>query len=173
VSAAEDTANITRDNVKRIAQLEEAALHQRTLSDRVGDRVSRHAGSGKFVVLHIVWFLTWLAINTGLFSGIRPFDPYPFTFLTMIVSLEAIFLSIFLLISQNRMTRQADRRAHLDLQIDLLAEQEMTMMLKMLRRLCEKAGVPAEDGGDEIKVLLQKTDPQQLMKDLQECLPDK
>jgi uncharacterized membrane protein len=173
VKAAAETANIARDNVKRIAQLEEAALHQRTLADRLSDRVSRHAGSGKFVVVHIMWFITWLAINTGFFSGIPPFDPYPFTFLTMIVSLEAIFLAIFLLISQNRMTRQADRRAHLDLQIDLLAEQEMTMMLEMLRRLCEKAGVPSEDAGDEMKVLLQKTDPYQLMKDLQECLPDK
>jgi uncharacterized membrane protein len=70
-----------------------------------------------------------------------PFDPFPFSFLTLVVSLEAIFLSVFVLMSQNRMTRQADKRAHLDLQIYLLAEQELTTILHMLRGLCKKHNV--------------------------------
>jgi uncharacterized membrane protein len=114
----------------------------------------------------------WLVINTGEIAGIKPFDPFPFTFLTMIVSLEAIFLAIFVLISQNQMARHTDQRAHLDLQINLLAEQEMTMMLKMLQRLCEKAGVQAEIPNKELKSLVEKTDPHKLMQYLQKSLPE-
>ena len=72
---------------------------------------------------------------------IEPFDPYPFSLLTMIVSLEAIFLSIWILISQNQMTRQADRREHLDLQINLLAEQESTATLRAVHGIAHHLGV--------------------------------
>ena len=124
------------------------------------------------MALHVAWFTFWLVINTEEIPGVEPFDPFPFTFLTMIVSLEAIFLAIFVLISQNRMARHTDQRAHLDLQINLLAEQEMTMMLKMLQRLCEKAGVQAEIPNKELQSLFEKTDPHKLMQYLQKSLPD-
>ena len=125
-----------------------------------------------FIVLHIMWFAVWIVLNMGRLQGIQPFDPYPFTFLTMVVSLEAIFLSIFVLISQNRMARQADRRAHLDLQINLLAEQENTMMLRMLESLCERQGIKTEWLKEEIQSLFGKTDVHALMHELEEQLPD-
>src|SRR5262245_45669196 len=100
------------------------------------------------------------------------FDPYPFTFLTMVVSLEAIFLSIFVLISQNRMAHQADRRAHLDLQINLLAEQENTMMLRMLEQLCERQGIKTESLKEEIQSLFEKNDINELMHRVVQQLSD-
>src|SRR5207249_1655562 len=110
----------------------------------ISDSITRFAGSSLFIVLHIIWFTVWIILNLGSVHIIHSFDPYPFTFLTMVVSLEAIFLSIFVLISQNRMAHQADRRAHLDLQINLLAEQENTMMLRMLETLCERHGIKTQ-----------------------------
>ena len=104
-------------------------------------------------------------------SPIAPFDPIPFGLLTIIVSLEAIFLSIFVLISQKHMTRQADRRAHLDLQVNLLAEQEMTTVLRMLRRMCKKIGVEPEPDNPEFRDLFEKTDLHQLMSELPKKLP--
>jgi uncharacterized membrane protein len=172
-SAAASTA---RRNVRTIANLEHAALHHRSLTARVSDVVCQFAGSGSFILVHAAWFTAWMLMNMGKIPGLQPFDPYPFTFLTMIVSLEAIFLSIFVLISQNRMAHQADRRAHLDLQINLLAEEENTTILRMLRALCQKQGIDLEtlleDGGDDDSDLLRKTDIQALMRDLEKQLPE-
>ena len=83
------------------------------LEGRTGQRLdSLTAGSGAVLVLHVVWFGGWVAVNAGAIRGIRPFDPFPFPFLTMTVSLEAIFLALFVLASQNRLARQADKRSH-------------------------------------------------------------
>ena len=86
--------------------------------------------------------MTWIGLNVGWFGGVEPFDPFPFPFLTMTVSLEAIFLALFVLASQNRLARQSDMRAHLNLQIDLLAEREMTAVLRLLQDLTAHSGVP-------------------------------
>jgi len=171
-NAANSTSKAAKRNVKVIAQLENTALDERSLMSRISDAITRFAGSGIFVVFHVAWFTFWLVMNTGEIAGVKPFDPFPFTFLTMIVSLEAIFLAIFVLISQNRMARHTDQRSHLDLQVNLLAEQEMTMMLKMLQRLCEKAGVQPEIPDKELQSLVEKTDPHKLMQYLQKSLPD-
>jgi len=159
-------------NIRAIARLENEALHQRSLTDRVSDSITRFAGSSVFILLHIIWFIVWIVLNVGDIPAIHPFDPYPFTFLTMVVSLEAIFLSIFVLISQNRMAHQADRRAHLDLQINLLAEQENTMMLRMLESLCEQQGIKTTPMKEEIHSLFEKTDIHALMHELEKQLPD-
>ena len=84
------------------------------------------------VYLHAVWFIVWITINLRWIPGVKPFDPFPFGLLTMIVSLEAIFLSTFVLVSQNRMTVLADKRADLDLQINLLSEYEVTRILTLV-----------------------------------------
>jgi uncharacterized membrane protein len=159
-------------NISAIARLEHEALHKRSLTDRISDRITRFAGSSVFIGLHIIWFSVWMILNLGRIDRIHPFDPYPFTFLTMIVSLEAIFLSIFVLISQNRMAHQADRRAHLDLQINLLAEQENTMKLRMLERLWEQQGIKTESVNEEVHALFEKTDLHALMHELEKQLPD-
>ena len=120
----------------------------------MSDAIAKVAGSAAFVAFHAVLFTVWITLNVGLVPSVPIFDPYPFSFLTLVVSLEAIFLSIFVLMSQNRAARLGDRRAHLDLQVDLLAERELTAMLHMLRALCAKEKVVLDDVGTDVKDLL-------------------
>src|SRR5947207_2475459 len=128
-------------NVQRIAQVEREALLQRTATERIGDWIATSAGTATFAGLHALWFAFWILANCGLIAVIPPFDPYPFGFLTFVVSLEAIFLTIAVLISQNRMIKQADRRVHLDLQVNMLAEQQATLTLELVRRIALRLGV--------------------------------
>ncbi len=113
--------------------------------------------------VHVAWFSTWITMNTVLSS--KPIDPYPFNFLTMVVSLEAIFLSTFIMISENRQEKVDERRSHLDLQINLLAEQENTKMLQLLNAIALKVGVdPRSD--PSITVLEQATHPEKLIEQI-------
>ena len=160
-------------NIERVVKLESAAIHGRSPADRVSDAINRATGSTPFVTIHVAWFAGWLLVNTGSVPGIPPFDPYPFSFLTLVVSLEAIFLSVFVLMSQNRMTRQADKRAHLDLQVDLLAEQELTAMLQMQRAICRKLEIEVDVADGRLRRLLEDTDIDKLAADLDEQLPAK
>jgi len=126
-------AELTKRNVEIVAQLEKSADAERSLTDRLADSISRFVGSMAFVYIHVAWFGLWIAIFTlPVIPAAWQIDPFPFTFLTFVVSLEAIFLSTFILISQNHEERVARRRNHLDLQINLLSEQENSQMLKML-----------------------------------------
>jgi len=163
---------VVSDNIREIARLESEALHHRSLTDRISDNITRFAGSSISITLHVVWFILWIILNLGLVGRIHPIDPFPFTFLTLVVSLEAIFLSIFVLISQNRMAHQADRRAHLDLQINLLAEQETTLILRMLERLCEREGIKMEPLSKEIQALFTNTNLHSLVQELNKQLPE-
>jgi uncharacterized membrane protein len=142
-------------NIAAIAALEREAIHDRSRLDRITDAITATAGSPMFIAVHGVWFVTWIAVNLARRS---PFDPFPFNLLTLAVSLEAIFLTGFVLMTQNRMTRQADKRAHLDLQVNLLAEEELTAMLQMLQALCQRAGVSVDLGNERIAELLKDTD---------------
>jgi len=128
--------DVTERNVQTILELEEAAKANRSEANRLADLIARFCGSMTFVWVHVVWFAGWVLANS--LPGIRHFDPFPFTFLTLVVSLEAIFLSTFILISQNHETALSERRNQLDLQINLLTEQENTKMLRMLERIAEK-----------------------------------
>jgi len=159
-------------NVRTVAKLERDAMAERTMTDRLSDAITRVAGSAGFVAVHAVGFAVWIGLNVGAVPGVAPFDPYPFSFLTLVVSLEAIFLAIFVLMSQNRMSRMADRRAHLDLQVDLLSERENTVMLHMLRSLCETQGIRLDDLDREAQDLLTETDVTALASDLQAKLPE-
>jgi len=135
-SSSESISALTRRNVEIIAQLEQTANAQRSSADKVADAISRFVGSMMFVYLHMAWFGLWIAWGTlPIFPASWRIDPFPFTFLTFVVSLEAIFLSTFILISQNHEERLAQRRNHLDLQINLLSEQENSKMLRMLQTI--------------------------------------
>ncbi|MGH7266011.1 MAG: DUF1003 domain-containing protein [Candidatus Rokuibacteriota bacterium] len=164
-------APTTAGNVRTIARTEYRALHRRSLVERISDATARWAGCSAALVFHVVFFAAWLAINTRLVPGVPAFDPFPFGLLTTIVSLEAIFLALFILISQNRMSRQAERRGHLDLQINLLAEQESTMALRLLRRLCDHAGMDLEAFDVESRELEKKTNIRALIDELDHKLP--
>ena len=168
----DEHATVLRKNIRAIADLEERALHQRGAADRLSDAISRATGSGPFALFHLIGFSLWLLINMGIVPGIEPFDPYPFNFLTLVVSLEAIFLSVFVLMSQNRLTRQAEKRAHLDLQVNMLAEQELTAILQIVQGLCEKQGVEVLARDDRLEELVKETDVHTVAAALEDRLPD-
>jgi uncharacterized membrane protein len=172
ISAHADAAasSASARNIRAIRDLEQLALTSRSIGERWADGVARTAGKVWFAVLHFFWFAGWILLNSGVFP-VSPFDPFPFALLTLATSLEAIFLSLFILTSQNRANAQADQRAHLDLQINLLAESESTVTLKMLRALCAHHGLEiAHD--PEIEQLTHRTEPKALVKDIETELPD-
>jgi len=161
--------DITEKNVKAIAELDNEAKSQDSKTDRVASAITRFCGSMPFVWIHVVWFTIWIIANTVFLS--KPIDPYPFSFLTLVVSLEAIFLSTFIMIAENRQERIAERRSHLDLQINLLAEQENTKTLELLEKIANKLGVdPTED--PEVEVLEQATQPEKLAKQIDESITE-
>jgi uncharacterized membrane protein len=156
--------DLTKGNVQAIMKLEQSAKANRNRSDLMADVIARFCGSFTFVWLHLFFFGAWIVIN--VFPGTTHFDPYPFTFLTLVVSLEAIFLSTFILISQNHETRITERRNHLDLQINLLAEQENTKMLKVLESIAAKIGAKTE-ADPSLHVLEQSTRPEELVDQIE------
>jgi uncharacterized membrane protein len=162
----------TGRNIGAIAALEVAAHHGRSAADRLGDAVARLTGTVPFAFIHLALFVTWIVVNTGFVAAIAVFDAYPFSFLTLVVWLEAIFLSVFVLMSQNRMAREADARAHLDLQVDLLAEQELTTILHMLHALCVKQHVHVDVPDDRVRQLLKDTDIRDVARTLSDRLPE-
>ena len=129
-------------NIQAIIALERGTKESRSAIDRLTDAVSMSASSPSFIVAHLVWFATWIGLNLHRSA----FDPFPFNLLTLAVSLEAIVLTGFVLMAQNRMTQQADKRAHLDLQINLLAEQELTAILKVVCQLADNNGIDVVAG---------------------------
>jgi uncharacterized membrane protein len=145
-------------NVQAIADLERSSRARRSRIECLSDSITGAAGSLPFVVAHLGWFGVWIAIN----STSRAFDPFPFNLLTMIVSLEAILLSALLLMSQNRQMRDADRRSHLDLQVNLLAEQELTAILRVVARLAERNQINVGEELPELTALLRNTDVNKL-----------
>ena len=156
--------DVTEHNVQTIAKLEEAAKANRSQANRLADKVARFCGSLTFVWVHVIWFGAWIILN--ILPRLQHFDPFPFTFLTFVVSLEAIFLSTFILISQNHETRLSERRNHLDLQINLLTEQENTKMLRMLERIAQKVGAKTDDD-PSLQVLDQATHPEKLIEQIE------
>ena len=159
-------------NIRAIVELERQALEQASLGGRVGQAICNVIGSMFFVVVHGIAVLTWIGWNTFTAEGLR-FDPYPFGLLTFIVSLEGVLIATFVLIAQNRMSRQSDQRDHLNLQVSLLAEQEMTLMLKLLRRVCERLDVrPETEEESRAAQLTQETNVFELVQTLQRELPD-
>jgi uncharacterized membrane protein len=161
-----NVSDLARENVRKMRRLEELEMAHRSLADRMASFVARFCGTMTFVWCHVAIFGCWIAWNS--LPGFKHFDPYPFTFLTLCVSLEAIFLSSFILISQNYEMRISERRNQLDLQIDLLSEQENTKMLQLLERIALKVGAVSRTD-PELKILEQATQPEQLAREIEEA----
>jgi uncharacterized membrane protein len=158
-------ADVTQQNVQAMRKLEELARTHRSVADRIAEFVARFCGSITFVWIHTVLFAAWILWN--VLPGMPRFDPYPFTFLTLCVSLEAIFLSSFILIAQNYEMRVSERRNQLDLQINLLAEQENTKALQLLEAIARQVGAPVQDR--ELRALEEATRPETLARQIEEA----
>jgi uncharacterized membrane protein len=147
-----EVAGVVHRNIRALMEVRRQFDQQRSLEDRIVDGITRFTGSTWFVYLHVLLFGGWIVLNVGLIPGVRPFDPFPFVMLAMMASVEAIFLSTFILISQNRMAAASDRRAELDLQVSLLAEHEVTRLLSMVEAVGHHLGVRFQEQGlDELK----------------------
>jgi uncharacterized membrane protein len=154
-------------NINAIVRLEERALEERGLADRISDVIANFVGSIPFVAIHVAWFGIWVGLNAGIWK----FDPYPFALLCMLVSLEGVLLSTFVLIKQNRMSERADHRSHLDLQINLLAEKEVTKVLQLQRLICRRLGIEEVEADREIAELSDVTAVENLAHELHEKIP--
>jgi uncharacterized membrane protein len=158
-------AGVVYRNIRALVEREREHESGRGVEDRIADTITRFAGSMKFVYLHLLLYGAWILVNLG-WLPIRPFDP-TFVVLAMVASVEAIFISTFVLISQNRMAALADRRADLDLQISLLAEHEISRVIGLVRSIAERMGI--EEAADpELKELARDVEPARLMDRISE-----
>jgi uncharacterized membrane protein len=157
-------SKIIERNIRTIIQLRRKASRERSAQDRAADAITSFSGSMLFVHLHIAWFSIWVLLNTGRF-GVHAFDPFPYGLLTMVVSLEAIFLSTLVLITQNRLSDEGEQRADLDLQIGLLTEHELTRVLRMLDAIQKKLGIENQETG-ELADLEMETRPEEVLAEI-------
>jgi uncharacterized membrane protein len=165
-------SNPTQYNIDAIAKLEHDAHGRRNLSERMSDVITKLVGSMGFLLAQVVFIACWTLINLHLLPGIGAFDPFPFGVLALVVSAEGVFLTTFVLISQNRMARQSERRSHLDLQVGMLSEQELTTVLQMLQKLCQHVGVNVDSSRQEVQAFSETTDVHKLASELEDKLPD-
>lgn len=156
----EKMAGIVNRNIKALVARRREDENNKPVEERIADSITRFTSNMAFVYTHVVVFGVWILLNLGWF-GIKPFDP-SFVDLSLITAIEAIFLSTFVLMSQNSLDAQADKRADLDLQISLLAEHEITRLLTMVTAIAKKLDI--EEAHDpEINELSQDVMPEKVM----------
>ncbi len=156
--------NVQREKIKSFKAKMDA---KRNLSDKIADFLTESFGTVFFLGINVLWFALWIFLNTGLVPGIPVFDPFPFGLLTMIVSLEAIFLAIIVLITQNRAAHVEDLREEIDLQINVRTEEEVTKILIILDQIHDHLGLPPEDDA-ELIMMKKKTDLSEIEEKLTE-----
>ncbi len=165
----QDKVSRRREIIRSIESFEAKKRARRSWVEKVEDRIVSVFGTTEFLIFNFIFFLGWVVINSGLVPFIRPFDPYPFILLITIVSLEAIVLAIFVLITQNRQSRIESLREETELQVDLISEQEVTKVLKILAVVLRKLGVdPKKD--PELQKMLKPLDPEEIERQLENQL---
>jgi uncharacterized membrane protein len=165
-------ANPTEYNINAIAKLEHDALGRRTPTERISDAITKVVGNVGFLLAQLILISGWSVVNLNLIPGLKAFDPFPFGGLAVLVSSESVFLTLFVLISQGRMARQTERRSHLDLQVGMLSEQELTTILQMLQKLCQHMGVNVDSSKQEVQSFSKTTDVHKLASELEDKLPE-
>ena len=160
-----------QEHIDLIAKHEQDFLIRRTLAERFGDSIAGFAGSLPFVCLHLVIFAGWMVFNSLSLTHLHHFDPPPFSLLGTIVALEAILLASIILMRQSRMSRRAEERDHLMLQVLLLTEKEITAVLGMDRQIAGKVGLPLVADDKEIEQLSQHTSIDDVAQTIKDKLP--
>jgi uncharacterized membrane protein len=163
--SAPGLAQVVERNIQALLLHRREQEGSRTRQERLADAVTRFTGSLKFVYIHLVLFGLWILINLGWIPGVPRFDP-SFVVLAMVASVEAIFLSTFVLITQNRMAALADKRADLDLQISLLAEHEITRLITLVTAIAERLELDAARN-PELAELSQDVAPERVMEKME------
>lgn len=155
-----EMAEVVVKNIRELIKLRQQEERQKTKDQHIADKITGFAGSMSFVYIHLMALGLWVIYNLGL-TGIKPIDPV-FTGLMISASVEAIFLSTFVLIRQNRMNMLADKRANLDLQVSLLAEHEITHLITLVTAIGRKLEIKEADN-PEINELTKKVNPEQVL----------
>jgi uncharacterized membrane protein len=161
---------VVERNIRALLVRRRLENERKSFQDRLADRITRFAGSMVFVYLHVVIFGVWIIVNTGLIPGVPRFDP-SLVVLAMAASVEAIFLSTFVLITQNRMAALADKRADLDLQISLLSEHEITRLITLVRAMAAQMGIK-ESRDPELSELAKDVQPERILDKIEEQAAD-
>jgi len=162
-------AAVLRRNIEAMRAERERSEKQATWGEKLAGRITDFTGSLTFVWLHLVLVGGWVAVNSGAMPGAPRFDP-TFVILATVASVEAIFLSTFVLISQNRIAALAERRADLDLQINLLAEHEITHLVKLTRAMAAKLEIEDADH-PELEEISRQVAPEAVLEELEEDPP--
>jgi uncharacterized membrane protein len=163
-----ELAGVVQRNIRALLEVRQQFERRKSDPDRLADAVTRFAGSMGSVYFHALLFGGWILFNSGWVPAIGPWDPFPFVMLAMFASVEAIFLSTFILISQNRMAAMDEKRADLDLHINLLAEHEVTRLIRMVDALCEHLGLDC-DRDPSAEELKQDVPPEAVLRELEEA----
>ncbi len=145
MEAQRSIEELTRKNVAIIAAMEQAEAQVRSRRDRVADRLAEWVGSWTFLIVQTTILAVWVILNAA--AWINHWDPYPFVLLNLMLACQSAYAAPILMMSQNRQAKLSERRNHLDLQINMLAEQETTEILRLLRLLCERSGVQVDGNG--------------------------
>jgi uncharacterized membrane protein len=165
-------AEVVGRNIDRIIALEERVAGNRSWAERASEALGSFVGTFWFVAVHLAGITLWIAINARWLPWTRPFDPYPFNLLSTIASAEAVIVSAFVMMKQNRMSRIGDRRDHLDLQVNLLAEQEASLTIQMLARIGRKLGVDPDEHAEALRLSRTAT-LEHLVEELHRRLPER
>ena len=156
-------------NIRALQLRRQREEKEATAEERIAEAITRFTGSMRFVYLHLALYGSWIAANLGWVPGVPAWDP-SFVVLAMVASVEAIFLSTFVLISQNRMAAAADKRADLDLQISLLAEHEVTKLVTLVSGIADRMGVKTEADADVEEITLDVA-PEAVLDELEATEP--
>ncbi|MFL6752354.1 MAG: DUF1003 domain-containing protein [Sphingomicrobium sp.] len=158
-------------NIEVLRRWREDEQAEATVEERFASAITRFTGSMRFVYVHAAVYGFWIAANLGWVAGVKPWDP-TFVILAMIASVEAIFLSTFILITQNRMAAAAERRAELDVQISLLAEAEITKLVELVAGIAERMNVAHADH-PEVEEMKRMVAPEAVMNAIEDSLDHK
>jgi uncharacterized membrane protein len=161
-------ANLVSRNIQALVEMRQDHERRRTFEEKIAAKITKFTGSMPFVYAHILLLLLWISVNTGLYASIKPFDPFPFSMLAIFASIEAIFLTAFVLISENRSSILSERRSDLNLQINLLSEQEVTKIIEMVDAISRHLNVPVSRSSDT-EGLKEKVEPEFVLKKIEEA----
>jgi len=157
-------APVLEQNIRAFVERRQREKDKASPQERLAEKVARFVGSMAFIYLHLVFYGSWILINAEVVQVVRPWDK-SFVLLAILAGLESIFLSTFVLITQNRMSALAERHADLDLQVSLLAEHEITQMITLLNKMAEKVGVSASA---DLAELQKDVSPEQVLDRIDE-----
>ncbi|RRA48067.1 DUF1003 domain-containing protein [Acidipila sp. EB88] len=160
-------------NIRSIAEMEQHREASKSGLDRLAASIGTLFGTKLAIGLHVVWYGSWLLINTHRITGVPAFDPRPFPILSLCVSIEAVMLTIFVLLKQNHMQGATDHRDHLNLQIDLLTEKELTKALQLLRAVCVKLEISEAVNDGDLSEMSQVTSVGTLAERIMTDLPSR